>query len=92
MSMKITQDAMEQSLSTLHERGFISQVFANTDRTVWFDMRAKPDEQSGQLNGVLRDVTEMKLAITRTKQAESRLRGALESFSGPFALWDRASV
>ena len=82
------QDTMEQSLSTLHERGFISQVFANTDRTVWFDMRAKPDEQSGQLNGVLRDVTEMKLAITRTKQAESRLRGALESFSGPFALWD----
>nr|WP_156780947.1 PAS domain-containing sensor histidine kinase [Hyphomonas sp. Mor2] len=79
---------MEQSLSTLHERGFISQVFANADRTIWFDMRAKPDEQSGQLNGVLRDVTEMKVAITRTKQAESRLRGALESFSGPFALWD----
>lgn len=82
------RDTMEQSLSTLHERGFISQVFANADRTVWFDMRAKPDEQSGQLNGVLRDVTEMKRAITRTKQAESRLRGALESFSGPFALWD----
>lgn len=81
-------DAMEQSLSTLHERGFISQVFANVDKTVWFDMRAKPDEQSGQLNGVLRDVTEMKLAIARTKQAENRLRGALESFSGPFALWD----
>ncbi|MBO6695177.1 MAG: PAS domain-containing sensor histidine kinase [Henriciella sp.] len=51
-------------------------------------MRAKPDEQSGQLNGVLRDVTEMKHAIARTKQAENRLRGALESFSGPFALWD----
>ncbi len=82
------RDAMEQSLSTLHERGFISQVFANVDKTIWFDMRAKPDEQSGQLNGVLRDVTEMKHAIARTKQAENRLRGALESFSGPFALWD----
>lgn len=80
--------AMEQSLSTLHERGFISQVFANVDKTIWFDMRAKPDERSGQLNGVLRDVTEMKIAIARTKQAENRLRGALEGFSGPFALWD----
>ena len=82
------RDAMEQSLSTLHERGFISQVFANVDKTVWFDMRAQPDERSGQLNGVLRDVTEMKLAIARTRQAENRLRGALEGFSGPFALWD----
>lgn len=82
------RDTMEQSLSTLHERGFISQVFASVDKTTWFDMRAKPDEQSGQLNGVLRDVTEMKHAIARTKQAENRLRGALESFSGPFALWD----
>lgn len=82
------RDAMEQSLSTLHERGFISQVFANVDKTVWFDMRAKPDERSGELNGVLRDVTEMKIAIARTRQAENRLRGALEGFSGPFALWD----
>ncbi len=82
------RDTMEQSLSTLHERGYISQVFASVDKTAWFDMRAKPDEQSGQLNGVLRDVTEMKHAIARTKQAESRLRGALETFSGPFALWD----
>lgn len=83
------RDVMEQSLNTLRERGFISQVFANVDKTAWFDMRAKPDEASGALNGVLRDVTEMKLAIARTRQAENRLRGALEGFSGPFALWDR---
>lgn len=82
------RDALAQSLSTLHERGYISQVFANVEKTVWFDMRAKPDERSGELNGVLRDVTEMKIAIARTRQAENRLRGALEGFSGPFALWD----
>ncbi len=81
-------EAMEQSLSTLQERGFISQIFANTDKSVWFDMRAKPDEGSGALNGILRDVTDMKIAIARTRQAENRLRGALEGFSGPFALWD----
>ena len=81
--------AMEQSLSTLRERGFLSQVFAGTDKTTWFDMRAKPDEASGALNGSIRDVTDMKIAIARTKQAENRLRGALEGFSGPFALWAR---
>lgn len=83
------RDAMEQSLSTLKERGFISQVFADSDKVSWFDMRAKPDEASGALNGIIRDVTDMKIAIARTKQAENRLRGALEGFSGPFALWDR---
>ena len=83
------RDMMEQSLTSLRERGFISQVFANAEKTTWFDMRAMPDEASGALNGILRDVTEMKLAISRTRQAENRLRGALEGFSGPFALWDQ---
>ncbi|MEM9054693.1 MAG: PAS domain-containing sensor histidine kinase, partial [Pseudomonadota bacterium] len=82
------QEAMRQSLTTLVERGFMSQVFALSDKSVWLDMRAQPDESTGALNGVLRDVTEMKSAISRTRQAENRLRGALEGFSGPFALWD----
>ncbi|MEL6724880.1 MAG: PAS domain-containing protein, partial [Pseudomonadota bacterium] len=82
-------DAVEQSLETLQERGFLRQVFANRDKTVWIDMRAEPDEDGGALNGVLRDVTETKVAIARTRQAENRLRSALEGFSGPFALWDR---
>ncbi|MCR9271015.1 MAG: PAS domain-containing sensor histidine kinase [Hyphomonadaceae bacterium] len=82
-------EAVEQSLETLQERGFLRQVFANKDKSVWLDMRAEPDETQGALNGVLRDVTETKVALARTRQAENRLRSALEGFSGPFALWDR---
>ncbi len=82
------KDAIRQSFTTLTERGFISQVFALQDKSAWLDMRAQPDEASGALNGVLRDVTEMKTAIARTRQAENRLKSALEGFSGPFALWD----
>jgi len=79
---------MEQSLRTLLERGFAAQVFANTDKTVWLDMRAKLDEHSDAINGVLQDVTATKVAVARTRQAENRLRTALEGFSGPVALWD----
>lgn len=81
--------AMEQSLNTLQERGFLRQEFANKDKSGWLDMRAEPDEARGALNGVLRDITETKVALARTRQAETLLRGALEGFSGPFALWDR---
>lgn len=81
-------DATEQALDSLPERGFVQQVFAIKDKSVWLDMRAQPDEAGGALNGVLRDVTETKLALARTKQAENRLRSALEGYSGPFALWD----
>ncbi|MEP1143026.1 MAG: PAS domain-containing sensor histidine kinase [Henriciella sp.] len=81
--------AMEQSLETLQERGFLRQEFANKDKSGWLDMRAEPDEAGGALNGVLRDITETKVALARTRQAENLLRGALEGFSGPFALWDR---
>lgn len=82
------REAMDQGLGSLHERGFLSLVFASPDKSVWLDIRAQPDGQSGALNGVLRDVTETKRALARSRQAENRLRTALESFSGPFALWD----
>lgn len=81
-------DAVEQSLRTLQDRGFAALVFANRDKSVWLDMRAKPDEHSDAINGVLQDVTATKVAVARTRQAENRLRTALEGFSGPVALWD----
>lgn len=82
------QSALQQALTTMRDRGTIAQVFAIPDKTLWLDMRAQPDDQAGALNGILQDVTETKVAIARTKQAENRLRSALEGFSGPFALWD----
>jgi len=82
------EDTMKQSLRTLQDRGFVSQEFANKDKSIWLDMRAKPDEHSGAINGVLQDITATKVAMARTRQAENRLRTALEGFSGPVALWD----
>ncbi|MEM9224871.1 MAG: PAS domain-containing sensor histidine kinase [Pseudomonadota bacterium] len=83
------QEVFVRSVETLPDKGFISQVFATTKRTAWLDMRARPDPESGEINGILLDVTDMRAAIARTKQAEQRLRSALEGFSGPFALWDK---
>ena len=83
------QDVFVRSVETLPEKGYISQVFATAGRTAWLDMRARPDPESGEINGILLDVTDMRAAIARTKQAEQRLRAALEGFSGPFALWDK---
>ncbi len=80
---------VSQSLETLPHKNYLSQVFANKDRTVWLDMRARPDPDSGEVNGILLDITDMRAAVARTKQAEQRLRSALEGFSGPFALWDK---
>ncbi len=82
------RSAVEQALTTLSERGFVTQAYANSDKTAWLDMRAKQDETNGEINGILRDITDMKTAVARTKQAENRLKSALEGFSGPFALWD----
>lgn len=81
-------ESVEQSLRTLQARGFATLVFANKDKSVWLDMRAKLDENSDAINGVLQDVTATKVAVARTRQAENRLRTALEGFSGPVALWD----
>ncbi|MEM7640036.1 MAG: PAS domain-containing sensor histidine kinase [Pseudomonadota bacterium] len=81
-------ESLKQALRTMQERGFISQVFASKDKSTWLDMRAKPDEHTGAINGVLQDVTATKVAVARTRQAENRLRTALEGFSGPVALWD----
>lgn len=81
-------ESLKQALRTMQERGYVSQVFASKDKSTWLDMRAKPDEHSGAINGVLQDVTATKIAVARTRQAENRLRTALEGFSGPVALWD----
>ncbi|GAB5458480.1 MAG: hypothetical protein Hens3KO_15100 [Henriciella sp.] len=82
------QDALGQALETLPERRFISQTFSNQDKSVWIDIRARPNSVEGELNGIVLDVTEMRLAAARTKRAQQRLKSALEGFSGPFALWD----
>lgn len=83
------QSALRTALKTMTERGQVSQSFAISDKTRWLDIRARPSEIDGELNGIVLDVTDMRAAIARTKRAEQRLKSALEGFSGPFALWDQ---
>ena len=56
----------------------------------WIEMRgSSTDTESGALfGGIMLDITDRKQAEDRVKAAERRLRGALEGFTGPFALWD----
>ncbi|MEO1472510.1 MAG: ATP-binding protein [Pseudomonadota bacterium] len=41
------------------------------------------------IGGIIVDVTEQKQSEDRFQAAENRLRSAIETFSGPFALWDK---
>jgi two-component system, cell cycle sensor histidine kinase PleC len=60
---------------------------------VWLQMRGRPLPDPGRpggqrIMGVAIDITERKGAQARVAAAESRLRAALESMTGSFALWD----
>ncbi|MEM9938222.1 MAG: PAS domain-containing sensor histidine kinase [Pseudomonadota bacterium] len=82
------QDMLMTALQTLPTRGLIVQTFANTRKSTWLEMRGGLKPGGDSLDGVLLDVTENRMALAQAKQAEQRLKSALEGFSGPFALWD----
>ncbi|MEO1100925.1 MAG: PAS domain-containing sensor histidine kinase [Pseudomonadota bacterium] len=93
------QDSMVETLSEASASGWVQVRFRvdgmPTER--WVEMRGglSPDanEHAGAppsaYGGILLDVTQEVLAERRIVAAERRLRGAIENFSGPFALWDR---
>ncbi len=93
------QEAMIETLSEASASGWVQVRFRvegmPTER--WVEMRGgtSPDAtvQHGAspsaYGGILLDVTQEVLAERRIVAAERRLRGAIENFSGPFALWDR---
>lgn len=81
--------SLHLALQHLESSRFISKSFALSDGRRWLDMRAHPDGHDTVIRGVLLDITSMRHALVRTREAENRLKLALESFSGPFALWDR---
>ena len=45
--------------------------------------------KTGEIGGILIDVTDTRKAIEKMRAAEQRLRNGIHSYSGPFALWDR---
>ncbi len=82
------QDMLASALQTLPSRGFIAQTVANARQSTWFDIRGGSNPEDASVNGIILDVTETRVALSQAKQAEQRLKSALEGFSGPFALWD----
>ena len=83
------RQALSLALEQLDETRFISKTFALKDGKSWLEMRASPQDNATLIRGVLLDVSTLREALTRSREAETRLKSALESFSGPFALWDR---
>lgn len=83
------QDAFEKA----RDIGWIQTSFlTNTQPPRWIEMRGSvsEDDTDGAMiyGGIAMDVTERKRSEGRVKAAERRLRGAVEGFNGPFALWD----
>ncbi|MEL6831208.1 MAG: PAS domain-containing sensor histidine kinase, partial [Pseudomonadota bacterium] len=76
------------AISQFAREGELEMTLSNPDQSRWFDMRGHYEPSSRELAGVMLDVTDIRRAIARSRQAERRLEAALEGFSGPFALWD----
>ena len=81
-------EELNLAISQFAKDGELSMTLSNPDQSRWFDMRGHFEPSSRELAGVMLDVTDIRRAIARTRQAERRLEAALEGFSGPFALWD----
>ena len=83
------QGSLRLAFQQLETSRFMSKSFVLSDGNRWLDMRARPDGDETIIRGVLLDITRMRTALMRTREAETRLKSALDTFSGPFALWDR---
>lgn len=70
----------------------IDVATASSGGETWLQLRGCQvyDEKSGTaiISGVMYDVTDAIRRRERQRTAEARLRGAIESFPCPFALWD----
>ena len=95
------REKVGQALGDCASRGWIHTRFRVADRQPprWLELRGSVTPGTGAkledggagsgIGGILIDVSAEKEAEDRFQAAEQRLRNAVESFSGPFALWDR---
>jgi two-component system cell cycle sensor histidine kinase PleC len=77
------------------ERGSFDREFRMRHRDghwMWLRARAElaaaPGEQAPHLVGIVMDITQQKLAQQLNKEAEMRLKDAIENISEAFVLWD----
>ncbi|MDX2233581.1 MAG: PAS domain-containing sensor histidine kinase [Hyphomonadaceae bacterium] len=87
--------AVEEAFERAKETGALDVTFrvANAHTVSWVEMRglALPDADTGEAGsivGTALDVTARRDAELRARAMQRRLREAIESFTGPFALWD----
>ncbi len=81
------------------DEGFDNGVFETVFRSkrsngkTWIELRGRLTDASSaetpHYAGIAMDVSDKKITEERLKAAERRLRGAVETFSGPIALWDK---
>jgi two-component system cell cycle sensor histidine kinase PleC len=89
------RSAVDEAFQRARETGALDVGFraANTHTVTWVEMHglALPDTESGEsvnIVGTALDVTARRDAELRARALQRRLREAINSFTGPFALWD----
>jgi len=87
------QAAVRNALKTAAAAGAAEFTFraGPADRPIWLQARGRliaDSDKPMRVVGVALDVSEQRTTEAQLQAAESRLRDAIHSFTGPFALWD----
>lgn len=85
--------AVRNALKTAAAAGAAEFTFraGPTDRPLWLQARGRliaDSDKPMRIVGVALDVSEQRTTEAQLQAAEARLRDAIHSFTGPFALWD----
>jgi two-component system cell cycle sensor histidine kinase PleC len=90
------RERVEQAFTAARENGVLEAAFRvrSTSGTSWIEVRGLAIESDNspdslRVIGTAVDVTPQREAELRALALERRLREAIDSYSGPFALWDQ---
>jgi two-component system cell cycle sensor histidine kinase PleC len=90
------RERVEQAFTAARESGLLEGSFRvrSTTGTSWIEVRglaieSRENPDSLRVVGTAVDVTPQREAELRALALERRLREAIDSYSGPFALWDQ---
>ncbi|MAN44895.1 MAG: histidine kinase [Hyphomonas sp.] len=87
------RDRIREAFRKGQEIGWVQAHFMTSFHPArWMELRGSvteiSDDHTRVFGGIILDITERRQSEDRVKAAERRLRGAIEGFNGPFALWD----